>query len=60
MKIWKDLRHPNIVKFIGFCVEDDSYKLNAGLVSEWCGNGNVVEYLRRDPEADRSMLVGHC
>ncbi len=59
MKVWKNLRHPNIVKFFGFAIEHDSYKTNAALVSEWCKHGNVVKYLERNPSMDRGMLVSH-
>jgi len=59
MKVWKNLRHPNIVKFLGFAIESDSYGTNAALVSEWCKYGNVVEYLKRNPSVDRAMLVSH-
>ena len=58
MRIWKNLRHPNIVRFIGFAIENESYRPTAALVSEWCGHGNVIEYLGRNPAADREMLVG--
>jgi len=51
------LKHPNIVRFIGFAIERESYRTTAALVSEWCAHGNVVEYLARNPAADREMLV---
>ena len=59
MKIWKNLRHPNIVKFIGFAIEHNSYGTNVALVSEWCKCGNVVKYLEQNPLVDRGMLVSH-
>ncbi len=58
MRIWKNLRHPNIIRFIGFAIENESYRPTAVLVSEWCGHGNVIEYLGQNPAADRDMLVG--
>ncbi len=58
MRIWKNLRHPNIIRFIGFAFENESYRTTAALVSEWCGHGNAIEYLGRVPAANREMLVG--
>ncbi len=59
MNVWKNLRHPNIVKFIGFVIEPSSYEIHAALVSEWCKHGNAVEYLEQNPWVDRGMLVSH-
>ena len=59
MKAGMNLRHPNIVKFIGFAIECDSYGPTATLVSEWCKHGNVVQYLEWDPLVDHGMLVSH-
>ena len=57
MRVWKDLRHPNIIKFIGFAIESTSHQTTTALVSEWCRHGNVVEYLARNPTAGREKLV---
>ncbi|KAF8317489.1 kinase-like domain-containing protein [Cantharellus anzutake] len=57
MKAWKDLDHGNIVKFIGFAIEVRGAVLEAALVSEWCSNGNLVQYLRRKPSCDRLPLL---
>ncbi|KAG8900065.1 hypothetical protein FRB99_006275, partial [Tulasnella sp. 403] len=47
--IWADLRHPNIVPFLGFYLSVD-YK-EAWLVSPFASNGNVVQYLaKRNPD----------
>ena len=59
MKVWKNLRHPNIVKFVGFAIEHNGYRINAALVSEWCKYGDVVQYLEQNPSVDRGMLVSH-
>jgi len=59
MKVWKNLRHPNIVKFVGFAVEQNSYRINAALVSDWCKYGDVVQYLEQNPSVDRGVLVSH-
>ncbi|KAF8326102.1 kinase-like domain-containing protein, partial [Cantharellus anzutake] len=57
MKVWKDLKHPNIVEFIGYAIEHEVGGVTAALVSQWCANGNVVKYLEQNPAADREMLV---
>jgi len=57
MKVWKSLKHPNIVKSVGFAIEHNSYRTNAALVSEWCEHGDVVQYLEQNPSVDRGMLV---
>ena len=57
MRAWKSLRHPNIIKFIGFAIESTSDHPTAALVSEWCKHGNVVQYLVQNPAAEREKLV---
>ncbi|KDQ16276.1 hypothetical protein BOTBODRAFT_258809 [Botryobasidium botryosum FD-172 SS1] len=44
MKIWKDLRHPNILPFIGTV----TLHLKEYLVSPWMENGNLHDYLKRN------------
>ncbi|KAF8324973.1 kinase-like domain-containing protein [Cantharellus anzutake] len=57
MKIWKDLDHENIVQFIGFAIEDRGAIPEAALVSEWCSNGDLVQYLHRNPSCNRLALL---
>ncbi|TFK53944.1 kinase-like protein [Heliocybe sulcata] len=61
--IWKQLDHPNIVGFIGV---SDTAKLGIRtlhgrpclcLVSDWMPSGNLVEYLKKNPGADRVGLL---
>lgn len=54
-----DLKHPHIVQFLGFATRGGSYEKLGGLVSKWYENGNVMDYLRENPEADRLLLVGY-
>ncbi|EGO26974.1 hypothetical protein SERLADRAFT_448085 [Serpula lacrymans var. lacrymans S7.9] len=54
--IWRQLSHPNLIPFYGV------YYLNASktricLISPWMQNGNVVQYLRREPDIERSYLM---
>ncbi|KAG8934434.1 hypothetical protein FRC00_012135 [Tulasnella sp. 408] len=41
MKVWADLKHPNIVPFVGFHLNQDV----AWLISSWASNGNAHGYL---------------
>lgn len=50
--MWKHLSHQNIVPFLGIT----STPLQ--LISEWIPNGNLTEYIKRHPDADRLGLVG--
>ena len=50
--IWKRLRHPNIVSFIGVTVKP------LQIVSEWMPNGTLTKYVENNPGANRIGLVG--
>ena len=49
--IWKRLRHPNIVSFIGVTTKPFQ------IVSEWMPNGTLTKYVEKNPDADRIGLV---
>jgi len=49
--MWKRLRHPNIVFFIG--VTRDPLQF----VSEYVPNGTLTKYIENNPSADRIGLV---
>jgi len=49
--MWKHARHPNIVPFLGVT----STPLQ--LVSNWMPGGNVMEYIKEHPGANRLALV---
>ncbi|KIO24653.1 hypothetical protein M407DRAFT_51361, partial [Tulasnella calospora MUT 4182] len=51
--VWAALDHPNILKLLGFAFENG----RPCLVSPWCGNGTLQEYLRKYPDVDRRQLV---
>ncbi|KIO15482.1 hypothetical protein M407DRAFT_211336, partial [Tulasnella calospora MUT 4182] len=44
MKLWAELKHPNVVPFIGFHLGEDV----AWLISTWASNGNVQDYLSKN------------
>jgi serine/threonine protein kinase len=52
--MWRCLRHPNIVPFIG-----TSEHFPVSLVSEWMSGGTVTAFLREHPDWERSFLVSH-
>ncbi|KAJ7788679.1 kinase-like domain-containing protein, partial [Mycena olivaceomarginata] len=54
--IWRQLCHPNILPFMGSIVLENKL----GLISPWMENGNVMEYLSRNPSlsaTDRLSLI---
>jgi serine/threonine protein kinase len=54
--IWRQLRHSNILPFL--CLYHvNNNRARIGLVSPWMENGNVQQYLRQVPDADRVSLV---
>jgi len=50
--VWKHLEHKNIVRLLGVT----SAPLQ--LVSEWIPGGDLTEYVKKHPGADRLGLVG--
>jgi len=50
--VWKRLEHQNIVPLLG--ITSDPLQL----VSAWMPNGDLIEYIRGHPGADRVLLVG--
>ncbi|KDN40372.1 hypothetical protein RSAG8_08135, partial [Rhizoctonia solani AG-8 WAC10335] len=53
---WSRMEHPNIHRLQGVIMFKDQY---LGMVSEWMENGNLHEYLRKYPGADRYQLCVH-
>ncbi|KAF8343805.1 uncharacterized protein EI90DRAFT_5847 [Cantharellus anzutake] len=58
VKVWSTLRHSNVVTFHGWTVgcSPETDVTCAKLISAWCEGGNVGEYLRKTPNADRRRL----
>ena len=50
--MWKRLEHENIVPLFGIT----SNPLQ--LVSDWMPGGDLIEYIKKHPDADRLGLVG--
>ncbi|XP_006463185.1 hypothetical protein AGABI2DRAFT_224842 [Agaricus bisporus var. bisporus H97] len=53
--LWSSLRHPNIVPFHGIYYFQSRQRIC--LVSPWMGNGDIVDYLERVPEAPRKPFI---
>ena len=52
--IWKTLQHPNVLPLIGVTVSENQL----AMVSDWMANGNINEFMRAHPDANRLGLVG--
>ena len=47
--MWKALDHPNILPLLGVTMVENQFVM----VSEWAENGNINEYVKAKPDADR-------
>ena len=53
IRIWAELKHQNILPFLGFIIEGES----PSLISEWMENGTALNYVKEHPEYDVLELV---
>ncbi|KAF9443254.1 kinase-like protein [Macrolepiota fuliginosa MF-IS2] len=53
--VWKQLNHPNLLPFCGIYQLDDGNG-RICLVSPWMENGNIIEYLKENPDTARIPL----
>ena len=51
---WKSLRHPNVLPLIGVTMSEVQF----AMVSDWMVNGNVNDFVKAHPDANRLELVG--
>ncbi|CUA68980.1 POC1 centriolar protein homolog A [Rhizoctonia solani] len=51
--LWSRMDHPNVHRLLGVIMFRGQY---LGMVSEWMSNGNLHEYLRKQPSTDRYQL----
>ena len=52
--MWKSLRHLNVLPLMGVMMAENEFVM----VSEWMPNGNINEFIKANPEAERIELVG--
>ncbi|KAJ7185295.1 kinase-like domain-containing protein, partial [Mycena filopes] len=55
--LWKDLRHPNILSFLG--IDRASFPSSLCMVSPWMENGTVLKYLKEHGRARIGELLYH-
>ena len=53
--MWKRLSDPNTLPFIGAYIRGSELVM----VSEWMENGNIKQYLVKNPHVNRHSLVSH-
>jgi len=53
--MWNYLRHPNVLPLMGVTMTEAQF----AMVSEWMVNGNINDFVRAHPDADRLGLVCH-
>lgn len=53
-RIWETLNHPNVLPFFGLSYDAER---RPALISPWMENGNVLEYMRRNPDTSRIQLI---
>ena len=51
--MWKTLRHRNVVPLIGVTMSETRF----AMVSDWMVNGNINEFVKAHPDANRLELV---
>ena len=51
--MWKTLHHPNVLPLIGVTMTENKLVM----VSEWMENGNINEFVKAYPNANRPELV---
>jgi len=52
---WKHLSHPNILPLLGVSVSTDPHCFR--ILTEWMSGGNVMQYTKSNPDANRLELV---
>jgi serine/threonine protein kinase len=52
---WGRLDHPNILPFLG--VDEKMFQPSFCLISPWMDNGNLMNFLEKNPDFDRLKAV---
>ena len=50
--MWRSFQHPNILPLVGVMMSQTRF----AMVSHWMANGNINEFIKQNPEADRFEL----
>ena len=50
---WKTLQHPNVLLLIGVTMSETQF----AMISDWMENGNINEFVKTHPDANRLDLV---
>ena len=50
---WGYLKHANILPLLGVTLAEGRF----AMVSEWMDNGNITDFIERNPKANRTELV---
>ena len=50
--MWKYLEHPNVISLLGVTITPPQ------LISNWMSGGDLLQYTKEHPGADRLSLVG--
>lgn len=50
---WSKARHENIQELLGIVI----FQERLGMVSLWMSNGNLQQYIEKNPDVDRHPLV---
>ena len=50
--VWKRLTHPNVLPLLAITVTP------CQLISNWVSGGNLLEFVKKRPDADKLSLVG--
>ncbi|KAE9395982.1 kinase-like protein [Gymnopus androsaceus JB14] len=53
--IWRQLKHPNILPFIG--ISQTAFPGQLCMVAPWMNNGTILSYLESHPASDRKKLL---
>ena len=53
---WGALRHPNVLPLLGVTMSENRFVI----VSEWMVGGDINEFVKAHPDADRFKLVRFC
>jgi serine/threonine protein kinase len=51
--MWKPLDHPNVLPLLGVIMSEIQFTM----VSKWMPNGNINEFVKKCPDANRFELV---